>query len=113
MANSGGAGPRTLLVSDLDGTRLRPDATLGPATLEVVNHFIDSGGLFTYATARSFTSASRVTHGLQLALPMVTYGGAVIVDPRAGIALTPAFLPASATAQIQRPSRHRFSPLCS
>ncbi len=100
MASSSGTAHRTLLVSDLDGTLLRPDATLGPTTLRIVNDFIDGGGLFTYATARSFTSASRVTHGLHLELPVVTYGGAVTVDPRSGIASAPEFLPASATGQV-------------
>jgi Cof subfamily protein (haloacid dehalogenase superfamily) len=73
-----------LLVSDLDGTLLRPDATLSTETVRIVNDFIDRGGMFTYATARSFTSASRVTAPLRLRLPVITYGGAIVVDPRTG-----------------------------
>ena len=73
-----------LLVSDLDGTLLRPDGTLGLDTVEVINAFIGDGGLFTYATARSFTSASRATDALNLQLPVITYGGAIVVDPTGG-----------------------------
>jgi hydroxymethylpyrimidine pyrophosphatase-like HAD family hydrolase len=75
---------RTLLVSDLDGTLLGPDATLNTETIHVINDFIDRGGMFTYATARSFTSASQVTAPLRLWLPVITYGGAIVVNPRTG-----------------------------
>lgn len=98
--SSAGTRDRTLLVSDLDGTLLRPDATLGPRTLEIVNDFTGGGGLFTYATARSFTSASRATHGLQLTLPVVTYGGAIIVDPSLDTDMAPKLLRPSAAAQV-------------
>ena len=84
---------RPLFVSDLDGTLLRPDGTLGDRTIRVVNDLIAAGGLFTYATARSFTSASRVTAGLNLELPVITYAGAVIVDPRSGRPREAAMLP--------------------
>jgi hypothetical protein len=72
---------RVLFVSDLDGTLLRPDATLGARTVRAVNTFVSNGGLFTYATARSFTSAAPITAPLDLRLPVITYGGAVVVDP--------------------------------
>ena len=52
---------RTLYVSDLDGTLLTNDA-------------IDRGILFSYATARSFSSSRRVTADLNLRVPLVTYG---------------------------------------
>jgi Cof subfamily protein (haloacid dehalogenase superfamily) len=74
-------GGQILLVSDLDGTLLRPDATLSEMTIRIINDYIADGGMFTYATARSFTSASRVTAPLDLHLPVITYGGAVVVDP--------------------------------
>jgi Cof subfamily protein (haloacid dehalogenase superfamily) len=77
---------RRLLVTDLDGTLLRPDGSLGPRTRDAVNEFISSGGLFSYATARSFHSARRLTAGLDLALPVITYGGAITVDPMSGLA---------------------------
>ncbi|WP_285680995.1 HAD family hydrolase [Actinoplanes sp. NBRC 103695] len=75
---------RELLVSDLDGTLLRPDGKLGTRTVRTVNRFLADGGLFTYATARSFASAARATAALDLTLPVITYGGAMMVDPRTG-----------------------------
>ena len=44
---------RTLYVSDLDGTLLRSDETISNSTKEIINQFIDNGGYFSYATARS------------------------------------------------------------
>lgn len=90
-----------LFVSDLDGTLLRPDGTLGDRTVRVVNDLIAAGGLFTYATARSFTSASRVTSGLNLELPVITYAGAVIVDPRSGRPREAAILPGEVVHAVQ------------
>ncbi len=95
-----GLATSVLLVSDLDGTLLRSDGTLSAATVQVVNDFIAGGGLFTYATARSFTSASRVTRGLNVALPVVTYGGAVVAEPRSGVVSAVQFLPVAATLQV-------------
>ena len=71
---------RPLYVSDLDGTLLGGDEKLSVRTISVVNRLVADGVLFTYATARSFTSASQVTAPLRLEVPVVTYGGAVIVD---------------------------------
>lgn len=53
----------TLYVTDLDGTLLRPDGSLGRRTLTVVNAFIASGGLITDATARSFHSMPGSSRG--------------------------------------------------
>ena len=65
----------TLYVTDLDRTLLQPEGSLGQRTLTVVNAFIASGGLITYATARSFHSANRILAGLDLHLPAITYAG--------------------------------------
>jgi 5-amino-6-(5-phospho-D-ribitylamino)uracil phosphatase len=93
---------RTLLVTDLDGTLLRPDATLSTGTVHIINDFIDRGGLFTYATARSFTSASRVTAPLRLCLPVITYGGAIVVDPRTGQPRPARMLAVEVVAEVLR-----------
>lgn len=71
----------TLHVSDLDFTLLLSDARLGAATTDVLNKVIGAGHLFTCATARSGQSATRVLAGVDLNLPLITYGGAVLVDP--------------------------------
>jgi hydroxymethylpyrimidine pyrophosphatase-like HAD family hydrolase len=69
---------RTLYVTDLDGTLLLPDGSLGRRTRVVVNTFIASGGLITYATGRSFHSANRIMTDLNLHLPVITYAGAML-----------------------------------
>lgn len=83
----------TLFVSDLDGTLLGPDRRLSQRSIVVINNLIERGGAFTYATARSFTSASVVTAGLGLRLPVATYGGAMIVDTLTGASLVAQMLP--------------------
>jgi hydroxymethylpyrimidine pyrophosphatase-like HAD family hydrolase len=93
---------RELLVSDLDGTLLRPDATLSALTVSVINEYVADGGLFTYATARSYASAARLTASLRLRLPVMTYGGAVVVDPLTGQARQAQFLPVALVEEVFR-----------
>lgn len=83
----------TLYVTDLDGTLLRPDGSLGRRTLTVINAFIASGGLITYATARSFHSANRILAGLDLHLPVITYAGAMLIDPISGVVESSVMIP--------------------
>jgi len=100
-------GPRTLFVSDLDFTLLRSDATLSARTTDVVNQLVAAGHRFTVATARSFTSTARVTAGLRLSLPLITYGGAVLADPHDGTALAVrAFHPDSIAAIVSLTAAH-------
>ena len=75
---------RTLYVPDLDGTLLGTDGRLSAESARLLNQAITAGVLFTYATARSFSSASRATEGLQLAMPVITYGGTMTVSSRDG-----------------------------
>ncbi|GAA2360675.1 HAD family hydrolase [Dactylosporangium salmoneum] len=102
MSGAGRRHHRELLVSDLDGTLLRPDAALSAFTVSVINEYLASGGLFTYATARSYTSAARVTAPLRLRLPVMTYGGAVVVDPVTGQARQAQLLPAALVEEVFR-----------
>jgi HAD superfamily hydrolase (TIGR01484 family) len=83
----------TLYVSDLDGTLLLPDGTLGERTIEIINARIADGALFTIATARSYHSARRVTSALRLRLPVITYGGAAVIDPVTGTWRTTSTMP--------------------
>jgi len=74
----------TLYASDLDGTLLRRDQTISRRSREILTRFMEEGGLFTYATARSYSSTVRVTEGFLPRIPMVTYNGAFIVEPESG-----------------------------
>ena len=74
----------TLYVTDLDGTFLRSDTSISEYTVRTINRLIESETLFTYATARSFASASPLVKKLDLRCPAITFNGAFIVDPRTG-----------------------------
>lgn len=71
---------KTLYISDLDGTLL--DAT--PHTSEYTNKVIkalhDSDIIFSFATARSYTTTKQVTKGLSMKYPAVVHNGTFIVD---------------------------------
>ena len=72
---------KTLYVSDLDGTLLTSDMNISENSLKIINTLIDEGMLFTYATARSISSASIVAAGLATKHPIIAYNGAFIVEP--------------------------------
>ncbi|MBR6254010.1 MAG: HAD family hydrolase [Clostridiales bacterium] len=76
--------PKTLYVSDLDGTLMRNDETLSENTVRIINGLVERGLDFTYATARSVESARPIAGGLKLKLPVVTRNGAVLADNSTG-----------------------------
>lgn len=75
----------TLYVTDLDGTLLRSDTTISEYTVNTLNRLIcEEGVMFTYATARSFVSASPLVRELDLCCPAVIFNGVFVVDPKTG-----------------------------
>jgi len=70
---------KTLYLSDLDGTLLRSDERLSRYTINTLEQFVKNGGCFSYATARSFTTASKATAGLNIEFPVICYNGTFIV----------------------------------
>ena len=75
---------KTLYVSDLDGTLLRYDESVSRFSVETINDLVDSGLAFTYATARSISSASIVTKGIEWKIPVVTHNGVFGIDAKTG-----------------------------
>lgn len=71
---------KTLYVSDLDGTLLRSDEITSEYTNRVINSLTDKGMIFSYATARSFITAQKVTKGLTAKIPLIVYNGAFVID---------------------------------
>lgn len=78
---------KTLYLSDLDGTLLDRQDRISPFSLDVLNTLVERGLLFSIATARSWSSASRVVRGLDLRHPLVLYNGGCLFDAKAGRAL--------------------------
>jgi len=71
---------KTLYLSDLDGTLLRSDERVSEYTANVINRFVQNGGCFSYATARSIITASKITVGLKTEFPVICYNGAFIIE---------------------------------
>lgn len=74
----------TLYVTDLDGTLLRSDITISEYSKDTLNRLIEEGVMFTFATARSYMSASPLVKGLNLCCPAVIFNGVFVVDPKTG-----------------------------
>ncbi|MBR3668029.1 MAG: HAD-IIB family hydrolase [Ruminococcus sp.] len=71
---------KTLYLSDLDGTLLNSSQRTSEYTNKVINELVNHGMIFSYATARSWSTASKVTSGINVSLPAIVYNGAFVVD---------------------------------
>ena len=71
---------KTLYVSDLDGTLLNSKERLSDFTINIINSLVRNEMVFSYATARSLVTASKVTAGLNAEFPVITYNGAFIIN---------------------------------
>lgn len=74
----------TLYVTDLDGTLLRSDTSISEYSEVTLNRLMSEGVMFTYATARSYASASPLVKKLELSCPAVIFNGVFVVDPKTG-----------------------------
>lgn len=88
------------VVTDLDGTLLRPDATLSDLTTEVITELLDTGHVISYATARSWISSQAVVGTITWQHPVVLYNGALLYDPVGGVKLDGAFLDAGLANEL-------------
>ena len=89
---------RTLYVSDLDGTLLRSDERTSAYTNSVINRLTEQGMIFSYATARSYHTARKVTEGLNAKIPLIVFNGAFVIDNLTGTHLLEHFLTKQRTA---------------
>ena len=55
---------KTVFVTDLDGTFMRDDKTISKYSIDLCNRLIREGICITYATARSQSSATQITKGI-------------------------------------------------
>lgn len=75
---------KTLYVTDLDGTLLRSDEKTSDFTNQTINDLTAKGMLFSYATARSYVTAAKVTKGMSAHMPLIVYNGALVIDHGTG-----------------------------
>ena len=103
---------KVLYVTDLDGTLLNQHDSISTFSLQVINRLVEKGMLFTYATARSLVSASRVTNGLSTKIPIIAYNGAFIFQPSSGEILSREDFSAEERSTVRDIlTRYRISPM--
>ena len=103
---------KTLYVTDLDGTLLNRQDRVSPFSVSTINKLVDKGLLFTYATARSLVSASKVTEGLSTKIPVIAYNGAFILRPSTGEILSREGFTEEERALVKKTlNRYGISPL--
>lgn len=76
--------PKTLFVTDLDGTLLTSGQYVSEKSRDIINSLTERGLVFSYATARSLITAKKVTSGLTVKAPVIVNNGAFIVDSESG-----------------------------
>ncbi|MBD2847756.1 HAD family phosphatase [Paenibacillus sp. IB182496] len=95
------------VVTDLDGTLLRSDATLSPYAASVFNGWIERGGAAAYATARSHVSAHPIVKPIRWRQPLIVYNGAMLLDPADRRVLGGSWLDPAATGELLALGRAR------
>lgn len=76
--------PKTLYITDLDGTLLTSGQYVSQKSCEIINRLTEQGMIFSYATARSLITAKKVTAGLSVKTPVIVNNGVFIVDSASG-----------------------------
>lgn len=73
---------KTLYVTDLDGTLMRDDKIISNKSAAILNRLLAQGIFLTYATARSLSSASKITRDISFKLPVIIRNGTILADPQ-------------------------------
>ena len=94
---------KILYITDLDGTLLNTSIEISDYTAEAVNSLIDKGMIFSYATARSRYTSSKLTKNIKITDPVVIYNGTFLYDPlKEKRILSNAFSPTDAQKILDR-----------
>lgn len=92
---------KTLYVSDLDGTLLNSSQITSEYTNSVINSLAEKGVMFSYATARSYSTARLVASGISAKIPLVVYNGTFVIDNVTGERLVSNFFQDNITNVIE------------
>lgn len=76
--------PKTLYITDLDGTLLGPDGKMSATSVALLNHAIARGALVSVATARTPATVSSLLKDVNLQIPLVVMTGAALWDMKSG-----------------------------
>lgn len=71
---------KILYISDLDGTLLNSRAEISEHSCELINSFIEKGGNFSIATARTAATAVPMTQNIRINVPVVLMNGVCVFD---------------------------------
>lgn len=71
---------KILYVTDLDGTLLGKDQRISTRSAAIINRLQERGMLFSYATARSAITASKIAKDIKSDIPIIVYNGAFIME---------------------------------
>lgn len=76
-----------LIIADYDGTLAGRDFIIPKVTQNAIKKWIDSGRLFSIASGRQYLMLKKDAIALALTTPLITRGGAEIVDAKTGTIL--------------------------
>lgn len=102
---------KTLYVSDLDGTLLNSSQTTSEYTNNVINALADKGVLFSYATARSYSTARSAANGITAKIPLIVYNGTFVIDNSTGERLVSNFFQSDITNIIKELLDNGINPI--
>ncbi|GAC1455652.1 MAG: pyridoxal phosphatase [Ktedonobacteraceae bacterium] len=101
-----------LLAIDIDGTLLTPQREIAPRTLLAVRAAQEAGIIVTLATARRYLNTRQLAEALELAIPLITYDGALIIQhPQGKILHTNPFQALIAQQAVEVLIRHAIQPV--
>lgn len=82
---------KTLYISDLDGTLLNSDRCVDDESVRLINEAVESGALFSVATARTPATVCNLLRRVDMRIPAVVMTGAALYDFKSGEYIDPKF----------------------
>ena len=104
--------PIRLIALDVDGTLLDPAERITPRVRRAIREAHEAGCLLTLATGRRLVGAQAIAAELELRLPLILHGGAVIQDSVSGAVIyQDPMEPDTVAGLVETVLRHGFAPI--